>query len=296
MDFYKLPLPDFDKCIYYINDFVLHQLIRGLSKSTLDLYTREATSFLSIISPSQITKRYIQDYIVSFDNISPAGKNMKITSIRIILKYLYNQGFSNCDIKLHNFKNVSKFPDFISIDDMKIQIKHFQLIKNKNVSIWKGKRDYALLLFMYATGLRASEICRFKLSDLDAKTKFIRVENGKGSKDRYVPIAVKAIKALEELYKYMPNHFKSLDTPLFLSNGLNYFNKTTLYIFCKKKYKYNPHTFRHTFATHLISNGCDVSVLSDFLGHESLITTQIYTHIQKSHLKDTVNNHFPKMI
>ncbi len=221
---------------------------------------------------------------------SVSSKNKRLTALRVILKYLTKQGFSNCHIKLEHIKVAAKIPEYISEDKMKILINKFKRLKLKHSSIWRGRRDYALLLFMYATGLRASEVCNFKYDDLE--NNWIRVM-GKGKKERLVPIAPIAVRALKDYLRYIPTHIKNSTDKVFLSNGLLPFNKATLNIYCNKLFGLNPHLFRHTFATHLILNGCDVYVLSEFLGHSSLSTTQIYTHIQPYHLAKTVNDCFP---
>lgn len=146
---------------------------------------------------------------------------------------------------------------------------------------------------MYATGMRASEIVNFRLTDYDKG--WIRINNAKGNKDRYVPIAKVAINALNDYLKYIPTHIKYKYDQVFITDNLVPFTRLTLNNYTNKLFGFNPHIFRHTFATHLILNGCNEYVLMDFLGHSSLSTTQIYTHIQNEHLKQIMDNCFPKL-
>ena len=293
MNYYDLELPKIDDCLYIFNDFMNHQIIRKLSDSSILSLSKEALNLFSILSPKDINQSYINSYMLDYGDISPALRNKKNSALRTILKYLFKEGYSNCNLKIHYVKQSKKLPDYISELDMLKIVKQYQKKIHTNTSIWKGRRDYALLLFMYATGLRASEIVNFKITDLDKN--WIRVENGKGQKDRYVPIAAKAVKALYDYLKYLPMHIKVKNTPLFVSDLLVPFTRLTLYNYTKNTFGYNPHFFRHTFATHLITNGCSEYVLMDIMGHSSLSTTQIYTHIQKKHLQNTVINYFPPM-
>lgn len=295
MDYYSLPLPTIDEAMFYINDFSQHQQIKSLSSSTYELYTREAVAFFSIFIPEFIEHKYIHYYIVNYGNISISSKNTRNTALRVILKYLYDKGYKNCDIKVHNLKSSSKLPKSISKNDMSHLIDTFKKKRLKHSSIWRGRRDYAVLLFMYATGMRASEIVKFKLTDLDIDKGWIRVDKSKGNKDRYVPIAKVAINALNDYLKYIPYHIKYKYNEAFITDNLVPFTRLTLNYYSNKLFGYNPHIFRHTFATHLILNGCSEFVLMDILGHSSLSTTQIYTHIQKEHLRQTVIKHFPKI-
>ena len=292
-DYYSLPLPTIEESISLIDDFLVHQLIRKVSKSSYDNYHKEAMSYFSILRPCDINQSYINQYIINRGSISASLKNAKNSALRNILKYLLKNGFSNCDLKIHYVKETKKLPIFISEDDMFKLIKKFNNLKNRHRSIWRGKRDYAILLFMYATGLRASEIVRFKMTDLEEN--WIRVNNGKGSKDRYVPIAKKAVKAIYDYLKYVPMHIKKSCEVVFIADTLNPFDRVTLYNYCKDTFGFNPHLFRHTFATHLILNGCSEYVLMDIMGHSNLSTTQMYTHIQKENLEKTVLKYFPPM-
>jgi integrase/recombinase XerD len=176
--YYNLSLPDIKSALFLIEDFKNHQIIRKLSKSTLDLYMNEATLFFSIFSPAVINQQYLNDYLLDFGDISKSYRNSRSSALRTILKYLVKNGFSNCNLKIYYVKPDLKLPTFLSEDKIKSMIDTFKKKKLKCSGLWRGRRDYALLLFMYATGLRASEISKFTFDDLDKG--WIRVENGKG--------------------------------------------------------------------------------------------------------------------
>jgi len=293
IDYYSLELPDIKEALHYIDDFMNHQIIRKLSNSSIDAYSSESLLFFSIFRPVDINRLYIESYIKDYGDISISSKNKRNSALRTILKYLVNCGFDNCNIKISYIKNIEKLPTFISEEKMQSLINTYRRKRLKHKSIWRGRRDYAILLFIYATGMRVSEIVNFNILDLEEN--WVRVNNGKGDKDRYIPIAKIAVKALNDYLAYVPQHIKSKYPNAFLSDLLVPYTNATFYHYCKNHYGYNPHIFRHTFATHLIINGCDEYVLMDFLGHSSLSTTQIYTHIQNNQLKETVHNHFPIM-
>ena len=291
IDYYDLTLPNIEESIILINNFLEIQSIKGLSKSTYENYNREAIDFFSIFYPSELNQNYLNQYVSDFGNISISLRNRKSSALRIILKYLVKQGYLNCNLKIYYLKNNIKLPTFLSEKEISIMIKKFQYKKHTHRSIWRGRRDYAILLFMYSTGLRASEIVKFKITDLE--NDWIRVEGGKGKKDRYVPIADKAISALKDYLKYVPMHIKASCSSAFISDNLVNYTRLTLYNYCKNIFNCNPHLFRHTFATHLITNGCNEYVLMELMGHSDLSTTHIYTHIQKENLKNTVDKCFP---
>lgn len=291
MDYYLLELPDHLAAVKEINNYINKLTIRKLSKSTLDIYSSEAINLLSIFKPEDLNTHYLHEYIKDFGDISISLKNTRYTAIRAVLKYLVKKGFYNCDIELLSIKQTRKIPKYLSELDMNIMIKKFQNKKSSHNKLWIGRRDYALLMILYATGMRADEIVRFKIQDL--QNGWIRIENSKGGKDRYVPLAPKAEKAIKEYLEYLPHKVKTRYQELFFTDDLVPFSRNVLWHYCKKKFGINPHLFRHTFASHLAINGCNISVLSDFLGHVSLSTTQIYTHIQNYHLHKTVNTCHP---
>ena len=150
------------------------------------------------------------------------------------------------------------------------------LIGSIDRSTREGQRNRAILETLYSCGLRVSELCNLKLSDLYLKEKFIKVE-GKGNKQRLVPISSRAIRELE---LYFPDRNEGLIKPGYEETGL----KKTI----------SPHTFRHSFATHLLEGGANLRAIQCMLGHESIGTTEIYTHLDRSRLRQEILEHHPR--
>jgi integrase/recombinase XerD len=152
---------------------------------------------------------------------------------------------------------------------------------------WIGVRDRALILFLYASGVRISELLDMKRDDLEDN--WLHVRHGKGEKERLIPIADIALEALDKYIKASPFEHEYL--------WLNYKGKNlsriSAFKITKKYLNVSPHVLRHSYATSLIIGGADLRVVQELLGHASLNTTQIYTHIQKQNLKDTINRCHP---
>jgi len=154
-------------------------------------------------------------------------------------------------------------------------------------STWIGLRDYALILFLYATGLRISECLSIEHNDIEEL--WLRVRHAKGDKERLVPIAQEAIQALKIYESECP--FES--TALWLNYQGKTLSRISAYKISRKYLNVSPHVIRHSYATALILGGADLRVVQELLGHSSLLTTQIYTHIQKQNLQDTLLKFHP---
>jgi len=158
---------------------------------------------------------------------------------------------------------------------------------NANENTWFELRDKALILFLYATGLRISEALNVKLSDLEDN--WVKVTMAKGEKQRMVPIADAAMEAIREYLHKRPCSSEYL----FVNKNCDKLSRISAYNITKKYLNVSPHVLRHSFATALVLGGADLRVVQELLGHASLNTTQIYTHIQKENLKDTVLKYHP---
>jgi integrase/recombinase XerD len=150
-------------------------------------------------------------------------------------------------------------------------------------SDWLGLRDYALILFLYATGLRIGECLSIQEDDIDGE--WLRVRHAKGEKERYIPIASEALKALRLYQEACPSRFVR---SLWLNYRYEPLSRISAFKITQKYLNTSPHTLRHSYATGLILGGADLRVVQELLGHASLITTQIYTHVQKHNLQQTV--------
>lgn len=189
-------------------------------------------------------------------------------------------------------------PEVLSVEEID------NLIGNIDLSKPEGQRNRAILETLYSCGLRVSELCNLKLSDLYLKEGFIRVE-GKGSKQRLVPISPKAIKEINYwLEERIQMHIKEgYEDFVFLSKRGKNISRVMVFHFIKEmaeqagiKKSISPHTFRHSFATHLLEGGANLRAIQAMLGHESIATTEIYTHIDRNRLRAEIIEHHPRNI
>jgi len=269
--------------------YAQHLLIRGLVKSTVDLYLKEAKQFLEFVdSVESINRDTVLAYLSKYDDMSASTKNLRYGSLRAFIKHLNkNITLGAYQIKIPYVKSSRKLPNILSVERFMERLDCVQH-KAQASSRWLDKRNYAFVMLLYATGMRVSEALKFRMSDIE--NGWIRIENAKGSKDRYVPIADDAIRALEEYIKVSPF---SILKATFVNYQGKAINRTTAYKIVENTMGMNPHSLRHHFATHMIIGGADISVVSELLGHSNLVTTQIYTHIQRPQLADTVNKYHP---
>jgi integrase/recombinase XerD len=189
-----------------------------------------------------------------------------------------------------------KIPSFLSFDEVN------KLLKEPNLKNSQGIRDRAILELMYATGMRVSEVSYLKISDLNLDLGFIKCK-GKGSKERIVPIGKVA---QQFLHKYLDESRpkllkKNISQYSFLAQGGRRLSRQSIWKMIKKtvlkagiRKKVTPHTLRHSFATHLLERGADLRSVQEMLGHASIITTQIYTHINQSRLKEIHTKFHPR--
>ena len=185
-------------------------------------------------------------------------------------------------------------PDVLSVDET------FSILDSVDMSDWKGKRDKAILEVMYGCGLRVSEVSGLKLSNLFMKEGFVRVA-GKGNKERLVPFGAAAVDAVKSYLEVRPVPVAEADDLLFLNRFGKSLSRVSIFKMIKTqaliagvRKNISPHTFRHSFATHLIENGADLRAVQEMLGHESIVTTEIYTHIESSTWHKDIISHHPR--
>ncbi len=266
--------------------------IRGFAENTVTVYLKEAKEYLEYVydieyTTAEITKEYLKRY----SNCSKATRNLHTVCLQVFVGYVSKNLYSTIDdIKFHNIKMGRKLPE---IYEQKEFIQKLNIIKDtaEKTNNWIDKRNYALILLMYSTGMRVSEALKFNLTNLE--NNWIRINGGKGGIDRYVPIAQTAINAL---YDYMEVCPYPLKKAFFISYQTTVLSRISAFKVLKKLMGLSPHSMRHHFATHMIINGCEISVVSELLGHSSLQSTQIYTHIKNPQLAETVNKCHPMAI
>lgn len=290
---------------FYITNFLNHiKLQKGDSSHTLRAYKNDLEEFFNFakVEPEKVEPIVIRGFISEqiLKGKSKTTVARKLSTLRSFFSYLYSEGF----IKINPAKVVSSvktkraIPKFLTVDDA------FKLVEAPSEDKFTVQRDRAILELFYSSGIRVSELCGLNLEDLDLKEGLIKVR-GKGKKERIVPVGQKAKEALK---KYLAirqilriKKKLSLDeTPLFINNrGQRISDRQVRRIV--EKYarfigvleKIGPHTLRHTFASHLLMEGADLRVIQELLGHASLSTTQIYTHVDLKHLIEVYDKSHP---
>jgi integrase/recombinase XerD len=253
-------------------------IIKALSKASIEAYTND----LSLIEEHykvpliHLDEKKLLKYLCQFDN--KRTLNRKLSSVNAFFDFCHNE-FSDAQDKKLQFKFSkipSALPKYLSYEQI---MRALSLIDR---SSWIGLRDYALILFLYATGTRITECLSIEHSDIEDM--WLKVRHAKGDKERVVPIAQEAIKALKAYEVECPFESRYL--------WLNYqgkrLSRISAYKISQKYLNASPHVLRHSYATALIIGGADLRVVQELLGHSSLLTTQVYTHIQRHNLHETV--------
>ncbi|MEA3227730.1 MAG: tyrosine-type recombinase/integrase [Campylobacterota bacterium] len=207
--------------------------------------------------------------------------NRKFSAVNAFFDFCYKNQFSDEKNRLKFSKIPKLLPKFLSFIEIQNSLK---LIDR---SSWIGLRDYALILFLYATGTRITECLELNRSDIEGD--WLRITHAKGEKERIVPIAKVAIQAIDSYLK----EFKYDKDFIWCNYKGDKLSRISAYKITQKYLGVSPHVLRHSYATSLITGGADLRVVQELLGHSSLLTTQIYTHIQKQNLKETVDVYHP---
>jgi len=254
---------------------------KGLSKNSVSAYINDLEQFKLTLKKDilKVDTLDIVDFLKEFKN--PRTRNRKLSSINAFYNFCRELEFANINIKLPSAKIASSLPTFLEHSTIMNAV---ESIEPKN---WLGLRDRALILFLYATGVRVSEAVKIQREDL--QDSWLKVRFAKGEKERLVPIAKIAQLAIE---LYLRDR-RDNEPNLFLNYKKKPLSRISMFKITKKYLGVSPHVLRHSYATSLIIGGADLRVVQELLGHSSLLTTQIYTHIQKPHLKDTINKYHP---
>ncbi len=259
-------------------------IIKALSLNTIQAYIAdliEYEQFLDNYNKKLLnsTSENLLDYLKQIKN--PRTQNRHLSSINSFYNFA-NEYYDNIDKPKAQFAKLPKnLPKYLSNDTI---LNNLDLIDR---STELGLRDYAIILFLYATGVRVSELLQIKKNDIDKN--WVKILYAKGSKQRIVPIANSAIKAINS---YLENR-KQKSEYIFLNYKGNHLSRISVFKITQKYFGVSPHTFRHSYATALILGGADLMVLSELLGHSNVETTQIYTHIQQQHLAQTIKEFHP---
>ena len=283
------------------------QLEKSLSAHSVEAYLRDIdklTNYLESnkesLSPAEVTLLHLQSFIqcIGEMEMAPTSQARIISGIKSFFKYCLLEQICtvNPTTLLPSPKTRRKLPDVLSFEEIELLISHLDLSKPE------GGRNKAILETMYSSGLRVTEAINLKISCLYLDVGFIRVI-GKGDKERLIPIgsdAIKFIKIYKDTIRINQTPAKNCEDILFLNNRGKGLSRVMIFYIIKDlilksgiKKSISPHSFRHSFATHLVEGGADLRAVQEMLGHESITTTEIYTHINREYLRDTLDRFHP---
>ncbi|WP_299156766.1 site-specific tyrosine recombinase XerD [uncultured Christiangramia sp.] len=283
------------------------KLERGLSDNSISNYqldVRKLQKFLNVneieVSPGQISEEIIQKFIYNVSSsLNARSQSRLISGLRSFFDYLVFENYreQNPLELIESPKTGRKLPDIISTEEVDRIIQAIDLGKTE------GERNRAIIETLYGCGLRVSELTELKLSDLFFDEGFIKI-TGKGNKQRFVPISEYTIKYItlykDEVRPHQPIKDEYSDT-LFLNRRGRQLTRAMIFTIVRKlteeagiKKKVSPHTFRHSFATHLLENGADLRAIQQMLGHESITTTEVYVHLNRTHLREVMESFHPR--
>ena len=258
---------------------------RGLSPNTVKAYTADIEGFYEFLRHRGVTLRDasssdISDYIISVsDYLSKRSQARLLSSLNSFFYYLVSEGErkDNPSSAVDSPKLGKYLPVVLSVEEVRAILKAAP-----------NERDRAILEVLYGCGLRVSEVCSLKISEVYLKDMFVKVM-GKGSKERLVPMAPSTASAIMDYLSVRPESDAGCEDVLFLNRFGRALSRVAVFKMVKSvalvagvDKNLSPHTFRHSFATHLVENGADLRVVQEMLGHESILTTEIYTHVDST--------------
>ena len=281
-------------------------LEKALSPNTVDAYLQDLSKLIDFLKGEQtdlldVTLDKLEQFVAGLHDIGihPRSQARIISGIHSFYRFLYLEDFIETDPSesLEGPRIGMHLPEVLTVEEIDRTIAAVDLSKAE------GQRNRAILETLYSCGLRVSELCNLKLSNLYFDEEFVRVE-GKGQKERLVPISQRAIKEIKYylMDRRLINIKKGYEDYVFISARLKK-NLSRIMIFHMIKLyakeagitkTISPHTFRHSFATHLLEGGANLRAIQCMLGHESIATTEIYTHIDRSMLKEEILHHHPR--
>ncbi len=284
------------------------KLEKSLSANSIEAYTRDIERLYEYtetqdpkIHPENIVLADLRRFITWVNELGmiPSSQARILSGVKAFYKYMLMEDMikSNPSELLESPKITRKLPDTLSYEDIN------KLIDAIDLSKPEGARNKAILETLYGCGLRVSELTELKLSNLYLDIEFIKVF-GKGSKERLVPIGGSAVKALKIWIEQVRIHTpikKGEEDFVFLNRRGSRLSRVYIFMVIKQlaavlglKKTISPHTFRHSFATHLVEGGADLRAVQEMLGHESITTTEIYTHLDREYLKGTIVQFHPR--
>ena len=281
---------------------------RSFSKNSVEAYLRDVGGLASFmeerfpnLSPQKTELNHLQEYIKQINEfgLSASTQARILSGIRAFFKFLLIEKETDKDpTHLLDWPRMArKLPDVLNEKEIE------DMLNAIDRSTDDGERNRAILETLYGCGLRVSELVNLKISEIHKEDEYLII-TGKGNKQRLVPINGMALKHIDIYMKNVRTHItikKDKEDFLFLNRRGSPLSRVMIFYIIKDlaekagiKKTISPHTFRHSFATHLLENGADLRAVQDMLGHESITTTEIYTHISRTMLKDVIEKHHPR--
>ena len=282
------------------------RLEKSLSENSVQAYLDDVsklekffTESLCRDSPTEVSYTDLKDFLVWYSSFNDNARTQArvLSGIKAFYKYLLVESeiTENPTTLIESPKIGFKLPQVLAVSEIDSMINAIDLSKPD------GHRNKAIIETLYGCGLRVSELVNLHLTDIHKDEGFIIV-TGKGSKQRLVPISEKALKEID-IYKTCRNNLVDIKDVniVFLNRRGKKLTRAMIFTVIKNlaakagiKKNISPHTFRHSFATHMVKNGADLRVVQEMLGHESILTTEIYTHIDRSFLRNVINKYHPR--
>ena len=279
---------------------------RSLADNTIQSYLRDINKLADYCNQLKIDEKNvkvndIRNFInhLNNDQISARSQARIISGIKAFYKYLILEDYIKDDptLLIENPKIGLKLPEVLSVNEIEIIISSIDLSKKH------GQRNKAIIETLYSCGLRVTELINLKISNINFKEEYIKII-GKGNKERLTPIGSNALKYIQIYVNEVRIHQKinkGHEDIVFLNNRGSKLSRVMIFTLIKNtlekcgiKKKVSPHTFRHSFATHLIEGGADLRAVQEMLGHESITTTEIYTHLDKDYLRSNIMQFHPR--
>ena len=272
---------------------------RAMSQNTVASYCSDVEKFLKFFKgpAERLSAEDVSEYLASRPKLSRRSQARLLSSLRSFFGWMVMEGMikdNPCD-RVDMPKLGRYLPEVLSEEEV------FAMMDSVDLSTWQGLRDRAILEVLYGCGVRVSEAVGLKMSALYLKEGFIRVV-GKGDKERLVPVNDMAKEALEAYFEVRPVPYDQVsDDLVFLNRFGRQLSRQSVFKMIKTqalladvRKEISPHTFRHSFATHLVEHGADLRVVQEMLGHESITTTEIYTHLESSTWHKVILDHHPR--
>lgn len=298
----------------YIKDYQNYLKIeRGLSKNSVENYSFDVQRLYKFlkqnsieVSPIHITEEQVQEFIYEISKqVNPRTQSRLISGLKSFFKYLIFEDYrtTNPLELIEAPKTGRKLPDVLSIEDIDNLIGAIKIDNVSEENQMLAHRNKAILETLYSCGLRVSELTGLKISDLFFDEGFIKI-TGKGNKQRFVPIS-RSTQKIINIYQTECRFFfpiqKGFEDTLFLNRRGRRLTRAMIFTIIKKLAQeielnktISPHTFRHSFATHLLENGADLRSIQLMLGHESITTTEVYMHLDRKYLTEVVEKYHPR--